>query len=284
MSREPAKWRETMDPFTLRFNDFKLKEILGYPHAGNDVFHVLVKDKSGALLRAFLKVARQKTADTAREVTVIKRLQFPFLLKILDYSLEPPRYLLTKEAKGERLSTLVGENSDLAPLSYMEAYGELLAKIHSVKMASLPVKARDFNLPSCFFQANDLEHVESYLKDTIVQDTKCFIHGDCHYPNILWQENEVSCLLDFELAGHGSREYDLAWAMVLRPGQKFLKTEKERKAILTSYGKYHDFSKQALNYYFVLFAVFFYHLSPGEENKAYRKFLLDFINDLTAAA
>lgn len=36
----PSKWRETMDPFSLEFTEFELKRILGYPHAGNDVFYV----------------------------------------------------------------------------------------------------------------------------------------------------------------------------------------------------------------------------------------------------
>ena len=35
----PCKWRETIDPFSLKFTNFKLKEILGYPYAGNDVFY-----------------------------------------------------------------------------------------------------------------------------------------------------------------------------------------------------------------------------------------------------
>ncbi len=32
------KWRETIDPFSLSFTNFHLKEILDYPHAENDVF------------------------------------------------------------------------------------------------------------------------------------------------------------------------------------------------------------------------------------------------------
>ena len=36
----PKKWRETIDPFKLKYHNFTLKEILGYPHAGNDVFYV----------------------------------------------------------------------------------------------------------------------------------------------------------------------------------------------------------------------------------------------------
>ena len=37
----PKKWRDTIDPFKLKFNDFVLKKVLGYPHAGNDVFYVI---------------------------------------------------------------------------------------------------------------------------------------------------------------------------------------------------------------------------------------------------
>ena len=38
--QHPDKWRETAEPFAIRFQNFKLERILGYPHAGNDVFHV----------------------------------------------------------------------------------------------------------------------------------------------------------------------------------------------------------------------------------------------------
>ena len=43
--KQPDKWQETIDPFSLSFTNFHLKEILGYPHAGNDVFHVRGTDK-----------------------------------------------------------------------------------------------------------------------------------------------------------------------------------------------------------------------------------------------
>lgn len=112
-----------------------------------------------------------------------------------------------------------------------------------------------------------------------MQGTKCFIHGDCHYANILWKNGRVSALLDFELAGHGSREYDLAWALVLRPGQKFLKTEVERRAVLASYSKFHSYSKAAFNYHLVLFAMFFYSISPGRENEDYRKNLISTVHN-----
>lgn len=278
--KQSEKWRETVDPFSLKFNSFHLKEVLGYPHAGNDVFYVNGIGIEGKEITAFLKVERQKTADIDREVSIINQLDFPFLPTILDYSFDAPKYILTKEAQGERLSHILGNNVNMESLKYMKAYGELLAKIHSIQVQSPLVKPRDFTLSHEFYVDNGLEYIEHYLLETKVQDRKCFIHGDCHYANILWKDYKVSCLLDYELSGYGSREYDLAWALVLRPGQRFLKTEKERKIFLESYTRYHSFSEDAFNYYMVLFGIFFYKISPGNQNEDYRSILIRMIKNI----
>lgn len=278
--KQPSKWRETMDPFSLNFNEFTLKEVLGYPHAGNDVFYVSGIEKSGKEVTAFLKVERQKSADVEREVSIINKLEFPFSPDIIDYSFSKPKYILTKEAEGERLSYILGNNEDMESLKYMEKYGELLGKIHSMEIESMPVKERDFTIPHDFYVQEELQYIENYLLETKVEDNKCFIHGDCHYANVLWTDYEVSCLLDYELSGYGSREYDLAWALILRPGQRFLKTETERQIFLKSYCKYHNYSKEAFNFYMVLFGMFFYKISPGEKNEDYRNILIDMINDI----
>lgn len=278
--KQPGKWRETMDPFSLNFNNFKLKQVLGYPHAGNDVFYVSGIGKEGEELKAFLKVERQKNADIEREVSIIKELDFSILPTIIDYSFDAPKYVLTKEAEGERLSYILGNNENMESLKYMETYGELMAKIHNIQIESIPVKPREFTLPHEFYVENELEYIEQYLRETKIEDTKCFIHGDCHYANILWKDYKVSCLLDYELSGYGSREYDLAWALVLRPGQKFLQTEKEREIFLNSYSKYHYFSKETFDYYMVLFGIFFYKISPGKQNHDYRSFLINMINGI----
>lgn len=209
-------------------------------------------------------------------------MDFPFLPKILDYSLDTPKYILTKEAAGERLSHILNDNGGTESLKYMESYGQLLADIHDVQIRPMPVKARDFTLPQEFFIINDLQHVDRYLSETEIKGTECFIHGDCHYANILWQDHKVSCLLDFELSGWGCREYDLAWALVLRPGQKFLQTAEERETFLAAYGRHHDFSRQAFDYYMVLFGSFFYKISPGAENDNYRALLVDMINSIVS--
>ena len=269
-----------MDPFTLNFNNFYLKDILGYPHAGNDVFYVSGTKKDGKEIRGFLKVERQKTADIEREVSIIKSLDFPFTPTIIDYSFENPKYILTEEKEGNRLSYILGNDKSIEILEYMQKYGELLANIHNISIEAAPVKKRNFALPHELYVNYELEYIERYLSEAKFEENRCFIHGDCHYANILWDKNKVSGLLDYELSGYGSREYDLAWAIILRPGQKFLKTNKERIVFLKAYNKYHDFSKEAFEYYMVLFGMYFYHISSSEENQEYRNILIDMMNEI----
>ena len=73
----PNKWRETIDPFTLNFKYFTLKEILGYPHAGNDVFYAK-GIYNGNEIYAFIKVNRQKGADVKNEIEVINKINRRF--------------------------------------------------------------------------------------------------------------------------------------------------------------------------------------------------------------
>ena len=37
--KQPEKWKDTVDPFSIPFKAFNLVNILGYPHARNDVFY-----------------------------------------------------------------------------------------------------------------------------------------------------------------------------------------------------------------------------------------------------
>jgi aminoglycoside phosphotransferase (APT) family kinase protein len=280
--KQPEKWRETMDPYSIHFTYFQLKEILGYPHAGNDVFYVNGIDEEGNLINCFLKVERQKTADIEREVRILKQLNLSITPKLVDYSMESPKYVLTKEIKGERLSTLVGTNDKLESMDYMANYGKLLAQIHELQMDCEPVKTRVFTIDHEFYHTNGFEYVEEYLLNTKRNDSYCFIHGDCHYANILWQDQVVTGLLDFELSGYGSREYDIAWALVLRPGQKFLKTREERDLFLNAYRQYHSIDLQTFNYYLVLFSMFFYRIAIRSNEVENLQDYLQIMNEVIA--
>ena len=56
--KHPEKWRDTEDPYSLPYKNFSLLEVIGYPHAGNDVFQVkgIYEQRE---IEAYVKVARQ---------------------------------------------------------------------------------------------------------------------------------------------------------------------------------------------------------------------------------
>ena len=82
--KHPDKWRETIDPFSLPYKSFRPTEILGYPHAGNDVFHARgIYD--GKEVRAYIKAARQKGAAIENEVAILSQLHSSIYPTVIDY-------------------------------------------------------------------------------------------------------------------------------------------------------------------------------------------------------
>jgi len=263
--KHSQKWRETIDPFSLTFSAFQLQEILGYPHAGNDVFYVAgIYD--GDLCHAFLKVERQTGADVENEIHILKTLPFDLKPSILEYSLAAPRYILTREAQGERLSVMLGDNEQHQSLQYLEHYGFTLARLHRIDYDCQPVKHRRFfDIPDTdFLEKNGLQAVEAFLcKNKPISASNCFVHGDFHYANILWEGKHIAAILDYELSGYGIREFDMAWAVFLRPGQKFLDTPEEVNCFLRGYTKLLNYSPDAFWYYYVMIAVRFYPMGDN---------------------
>ena len=66
----PEKWRETCDPFALAYHEFRPTEVLGYPHAGNDVFRMRGEWEGRADVFRALRVLRSVAAGAyGRRVT-----------------------------------------------------------------------------------------------------------------------------------------------------------------------------------------------------------------------
>lgn len=82
--KHPDKWRETADSISLPYRQFQLTEVLGYPHAGNDVFHVRGVYQSREVT-AFVKAARQTGADLRREAEIIRKLHWPLAPEVIDF-------------------------------------------------------------------------------------------------------------------------------------------------------------------------------------------------------
>lgn len=265
----PNKWRETIDPFTLNFKNFILKEILGYPHAGNDVFYTkgIYNNKE---IYAFIKVNRQTGADVKNEIEVLNKIHIDNIPQIIDYDLEMT-YRVSIALKGEKLSTILGNNSNLESLEYLEKYGRKLGEIHLITGDFGNVKDRRFfHIPSMtYFEENNLDiNIYNYLNNKKPELINyCFCHGDFHYANILWENKNISGILDFELSGIGIKEFDIAWAITLRQGQKFLKTDVERQAFLKGYNSVNNCNFKYVKYYMILIYIWFYEFSDEEHKK-----------------
>ena len=259
--QHPKKWRDTCDLFALNFHTFHPIEVLGYPHAGNDVFHVK-GTYEGKEITAYVKVARQESAGIENEVIIQKQLDLPYIPKILDADFQDVPFVVTSEMSGHRLSVILGDNKDGTALSYMEEYGETLGYIHTLKPNAAPVSDRKFfHLPADdAFEKLDIAFLKPYFENIPSDKTTVFTHGDFHYANILWEEHHISAVLDFELSGYGNRDFDIAWALILRPGQKFLKTQEEQQQFLKGYCKYGSYNAHAVQYYMAQIYVYFLQL------------------------
>ena len=279
--KHPDKWRDTVDPFALPYHAFKPLEILGYPHAGNDVFHVRGLF-NGIQINAYIKVARQKGADIDNEMSVLPQFPSAVVPSIIDYSLEGTPFLVTQELPGERLSTIVGGNCDLESLSYMAEYGAALAKIHGMSIRAKPVKDRKFfHVPSdSLLESLKLEHLKGLFQTSVTGENPCFGHGDFHYANILWENHHISGILDFELSGYGCKEFDIAWAVFVRPGQKFLRTETELQEFMKGYRQFGECDTEAVKTYMAQCYVHF--LSFCGDDPEYCAYVREWLNAFAA--
>ncbi|MBR7177650.1 MAG: aminoglycoside phosphotransferase family protein, partial [Clostridia bacterium] len=262
-------------------DSFQLTEVLGYPHAGNDVFYAK-GIYCGKKIDVFIKVNRQLGADVQNEIQVLKQLDLPILPQIIDYNPDMT-YRVSVALHGERLSTILGDNSDLQSMDYLSSYGKMLATLHGTTGQFSPVKDRKFfHIPSVeYFQQNNLSlDVRNFLVENQPQTiNKCFCHGDFHYANILWQDKQISGILDFELSGIGNKEFDIAWAIILRPGQRFLREPQELDEFLRGYSQLGTYNRQYVNYYMVQIYCWFFAIGNDE----YKQLVTQKINQIIAS-
>ena len=277
--KHPDKWRNTENPFSLPYKHFSLLEVIGYPHAGNDVFHAkgIFKQKE---VEAYIKVARQAGADIENEINTINAINCELAPSITDYDDEKKHFFVSLAKQGERLSTIVGDNANQASLDYLYEYGQTLAKLHAQKGTFPDVKDRRFfHIPEIqFFAELGIEFVFDYLTSNQPQIiNKCFCHGDFHYANILWQDNHISAILDFELSGWGNKEFDIAWALILRPSQRFLNTKEEISLFMKGYLSVGTCNWDYVKYYMVLIYSYFYKI--GREDADYQSHIMRVFHD-----
>ena len=276
--KQPKKWRDCIDPFTIKFDNFNLLKILGYSHARNDVFYCkgIIYQKP---LFCYLKVARENN-DIKNETEKLLDIEFKHIPKIIEFDKKDFSYIITKKIQGKRLSEIVGDNRDNKSLNYMFEFGKTLAQIHELNNKTNLVKSRKF------FEIPNQEYCEknniSYVRDWLIKNKPksvdyCFCHGDLHYANLLWNKGHISGILDWELAGKNIREYDVAWSLILRPNQKFMNTKKELDLFLEGYKSIHNLNVNYVKYYMVQIYTYFYTFKNNSET--YNNYILDFFQN-----
>lgn len=273
--KHPEKWRDTVDPFLLPYRSFEPKRVIGYPHAGNDVFQ-MAGIYQGREVEAFVKVARQRGADIQREADTIAALGWALAPQVIDFGTEEPPFLVTLAKEGERLSTLYAAEPNLPIMDCLYEYGQTLARLHQTAGQFEAVKDRSYfhTPPKERLAAQGLSFVYDYLVAHAPTEVhSCFCHGDFHYANLLWKDNHISAILDFELSGIGNREFDIAWAVILRLGQQFLRSEAELERFLEGYSSVGTFDPKLVKYYMILIYSRFY----GIENREYREYVMEFL-------
>ena len=258
----PKKWRETIDPYKLKFKNFELLEVLGYPHAGNDVFYAKGIYKGNEVF-VFIKVNRQNGADVKNEVETLNKINLDNTPIVIDYD-DEMTYRVSIALPGERLSVISKQIPNHELLNYLKTYGETLARIHLINREFNHVKDRKFfHIPSKeYFEKQNINmEVYHYLVSSKPKEiTYCFVHGDFHYANVLWQDKKISGLLDFELSGYGNKEFDIAWAITVRPSQEFLKEQQEIDSFISGYKTIGECNLEYIKYYMVLIYSWFYEL------------------------
>ena len=269
--KQPEKWKETINPFSIKFNNFKLVEVLGYPHARNDVFYCK-GIHNNCLIFCFIKYASKNDSNLTKESEMINALNFNFLPEIIDFD-SNGKFIVTKEIEGERLSYILQTTKNKS-MDYMFEYGKTLAQIHLQNISCEPVKHRKFfDIPTIeYLKEHDIDCVFDLLNNNKPSKINpCFCHGDFHYANILWKNKKIAAVLDWELSGIGNKEFDIAWAIINRPSQKFLKTDKEVKEFIRGYKSLNPCKVNYVRYYMIL--IYSHFISVNKDNKKYQEFV-----------
>jgi aminoglycoside phosphotransferase (APT) family kinase protein len=230
----------------------------------------------------YMKVGKTGHASMKNEYEVLNALA-AFVIPaphVLWYEQGRREYMALEELPGRNLSDLLNpRHADYEPLfinRLLRRYGEVLAEIHE-----LAFDWRPFGRSELYGLIGDEAEMESIEAQEILlwleanpplRGKDVFVHGDLNTANILFHRLELSGLIDWEFAGMGWREYDLAW--ILRQRKNYMNTAKERESLLNGYLSKATFDPQALRWCEVLNYLHISHWA-GDRFPAYRTFSLE---------
>jgi len=265
------KFRElNVDIFKLPFKNIKVSKILNYMPAGNDVLEINTDNKGICIL----KVERSKVSDffaEFRHISYLASIKYDKVPKIIEfYDDGKTKCIVENKIKGKRLSEVVNENNKS---KYLFKMGEELSKIHSLSTGNCTIgKQRVINdVPYdnlyCKFDKKIMKYIDFLNKNNYNKEMDTFIHGDFHYGNILWFKGNINAVLDWEYSGVGHKEQDIAWAIVLRPGQCFLDNIDDIKEFLKGYETNGNYDFNRIKWCYINACAHFYLMNKEESYK-----------------
>lgn len=268
------KYRElTIDLFSIQYKNIKLKKIISYPPAGNDVVEAIVDIKNKEE-NVYIKFERSKMANFETEYKHLKLLSdiniFP---KVIEFgSVNDKKYIILEKIEGNRLSDIFKQDKKDKE-AYLKEYGKTLSQIHNIKNRGFD-KAfqRPINeVPKNYKNSDEFSgKIIKYLEENkIEKDNKTFIHGDFHYANVLFKNQKVNGIIDLEYSGLGFKEQDIAWALILRPGQKFMDNIDDINLFLEGYRSKSDFEYDKFKWCYINGSIHFYLMNY--ENEEYKQ-------------
>lgn len=230
---------------------------------------------------AYVKIAKQASHCLSNEKAVLDAL-VPGAIpapRVLWYGETPKAILVVESLPGHMVWDYIDprrslHDKDKAP-TYLQAYGRCLAAIHNLPLPWASQKrARLCNLiGEESVEDEGFVTLVSWLQEHAPQNRdEVFVHGDLNTASVLFCDDSLSGVIDWEFAGRGWREYDLAW--VLRARTAFLNTLAERSAILEGYREHASYDEDALRWCEVLNYLHFAYWSK-EEEPAYTSFAIE---------
>lgn len=173
----------------------------------------------------------------------------------------------------------MANNPDTYIKPYLLKQANVLSQYHNLHTRNIPVKDRTFfHIPDkAHCNKHSLNDVRHFLVANAPAKTNCcFVHGDFHYANMLWENGNISCVLDFELSGIGIREFDMAWSIVIRPGQAFANSRNDVQTFLSGYENQYCFA--SFCFYYTQIAIHFYSLGDANYQQNVRKLIDNAVN------
>jgi Ser/Thr protein kinase RdoA (MazF antagonist) len=261
---------------------FEFDSVMPVPHSESNSVYACHGKLAGATIRCYLKVGDRAVHCLANERKALQHvrvygIRVPTVIAALDRG-DPP-FLLLSEVRGVMLWDLIdprrARRATDSALQHLRTYGATLAQIHAIQPSDWVdhPRAELEDVAALESAADDRRRrlVEWLTAHRPARINKTFIHGDFNTANVLIDADAPAGVIDWEFAGLGWKEYELAWA--LRARLDFLNTPEERDAILSGYSSTGSFGAEQLRWCEVLNYLQFAQWTHAT-NPAYSEFAL----------